>query len=457
MKSQEIEKNGSYNASFFMKENMENFVSRFETINGIDYTVFTATLLREKVVRPASSNREHISYLALADEFCKNVHQWNDIPIVLNHPDYSARVPDTLNQFAMGRIYNARRVNNDLVADIYLQNNLNLESNDDRKDLFQKLMNKENIELSIGFNSNIISTDGIKVYGNSIYTAIFKDIVADHLALLSQGRGACSNMDGCGIDKFIAFSEGELIEFCGESCDCDKCKLENHKNSNPDNIENVVKNTLTSLFSPFIEFLNKKDLTINQNVSKVSEITNLTEESIMTDEKIKTDDNVASATNDSKLSGNEEIMKFISEQIGLNANDIKDAITIGKRAKMNFIENIAKNERCPLSIEQLKEKNLSELEVYGKMLNVSFNFETNSQIGNDTQIGSDTQIGIDTTEPNSETKSLCDEKFEELAKKETDFSGRNSGKGNQNDIESYTLKQGEKDPLLSVFDNEIKH
>jgi hypothetical protein len=132
-----------------------------------------------------------------ADEIAKSAHLWNGVDVLLDHAyeggnPVSAKDPKVLEAQGVGRVYDARMDGGSLKAKLYL--NIN-RTNGKSPGLINML--DRHIEVSTGLMSSDEPTPG--VWNGESYSAIVRDIRPDHLALLPNGQGACSWVDGCGI------------------------------------------------------------------------------------------------------------------------------------------------------------------------------------------------------------------------------------------------------------------
>jgi len=120
--------------------------------------------------------------------------QWNDIPVTITHPDEPCNSPKIVDEYVVGRVYNANVKGDKLKAEIYFDMQLLLE-----KDplLFERVKASDNIEVSTGLHPLETVEGGI--WKNEQYDAAILDMRPDHLAILPNECGACSIQDGCGI------------------------------------------------------------------------------------------------------------------------------------------------------------------------------------------------------------------------------------------------------------------
>lgn len=161
------------------------------------------------------------SYLVPYEEFGAFPVDWNDVPLVLGHPQTqggSARVasPDVP---VVGRFHNAsldpqgRR----LVGEFWLDKVLLL-ANTTGSAIYEKMRLGQPVEVSTGYYAPGVEDTNGKFNGMT-YKGIHRNLHPDHIALLSNGNtGNCSVMDGCGLNR----NSNSIITNCGDSKNCTK-------------------------------------------------------------------------------------------------------------------------------------------------------------------------------------------------------------------------------------------
>ena len=134
----------------------------------------------------------------------KSLNGWNGRPIMRDHPDgfISSNDPSVYEKQWVGYIFNAsyNTSKKALSAEAWL-------NVDKAEDIILLYTSGEKIDISIGAYGDLIDTRGI-INGKK-YTLEIKNLVPDHLAILLDTVGACSNKDGCGLG--IAASKKFLI------------------------------------------------------------------------------------------------------------------------------------------------------------------------------------------------------------------------------------------------------
>lgn len=137
-----------------------------------------------------------------SDEIARNYKQWNGIPITVGHPtdiqgrSISANTPGVLDKVGVGVIRNPRIDNNGLAAEAWIDAE---KANRVDKSILKNVFKRKPGEVSTGlYTDNEEAQAGANYKGKS-YTHIARNYSADHLAILPNQVGACSNQDGCGL------------------------------------------------------------------------------------------------------------------------------------------------------------------------------------------------------------------------------------------------------------------
>jgi len=141
---------------------------------------------REHLVVPVIMARAGVEMNgATIDEQELMAESWNGVPVTVGHPQeggayMSANTPANLEQWSVGRIFNAEVSDGRLRGEAWID----IARADD--ELIDALRNSEPMDVSTGYFSQV--EDGS-----------YTDIKPDHLALLPNEQGACSWADGCGV------------------------------------------------------------------------------------------------------------------------------------------------------------------------------------------------------------------------------------------------------------------
>jgi hypothetical protein len=171
--------------------------ARRETLDGKEYYVVNATTIVPGVL---SGSKGPMLYQP--DEVAQTVDAWNGMPIVLNHPfingkPTSGRTPAVLEKYGLGTVYNSTfdgELKHEAWFDVEATKKKALQ-------IYNALQAGDPIELSTGLYTNEVEAPKGSVWnGSSQYEYVARDMRPDHLAILTNERGACSNADGCGIN-----------------------------------------------------------------------------------------------------------------------------------------------------------------------------------------------------------------------------------------------------------------
>jgi len=138
---------------------------------------------------------------------------WNNVPVVLNHPldahgvPMSARTPEVLAHAGVGHLYRARlgtgqrqgHTVTSLQAELWLDVAQVQAVGGEAVQAMTMLEAQTPLEISTGFYSYAEETSGA-FYGVP-YSEVHHDLRPDHLALLPNGIGACDWQSGCGSPR----------------------------------------------------------------------------------------------------------------------------------------------------------------------------------------------------------------------------------------------------------------
>jgi len=128
---------------------------------------------------------------------------WNGRPVIADHPTddqgngTSAGDPEVLDSAHMGWVFNARVEDEKLLVDAWVDLNTPAAMSENVSVLLDQIEAGEPIEVSIGAFVTLQKKSG--TWNGQKYQGVWSNIYPDHLAFLSQGEGACSNEDGCGV------------------------------------------------------------------------------------------------------------------------------------------------------------------------------------------------------------------------------------------------------------------
>lgn len=149
------------------------------------YLIQPVVMLKEMVLDYEGS-KEFIGKEALA----ASADKWNNKRLALYHTNTK-----------VGHIANAKMKDSMLTGDAYL------DTKRATSQLVRIFENGENLEVSTGYKATLVEVANGS-YNGEAYTYEHIDIEPDHLALLPDGIGRCSNNHGCGIPRI---NQGEIM------------------------------------------------------------------------------------------------------------------------------------------------------------------------------------------------------------------------------------------------------
>ncbi len=173
---------------------LNRYSFRTEIHQGVPHIVVPAVLMVEGV-----HNGNHGPTLHLAEELGKFVASWNGIPVTIRHPKSTdptgtANTPQTLDNYAVGKVFNAKMDGSKLKAELWIEQgtiaNLSAET-------LAYITEGKPLDVSVGVFSADVAQSG--TWRGERYVAVAKDYRPDHLALLPDEEGACNFDDGCGV------------------------------------------------------------------------------------------------------------------------------------------------------------------------------------------------------------------------------------------------------------------
>ena len=204
---------------------------REEVLHGSVYYVRPLKIVRPMVLNGLGDGPK--GQLLPAEELQRcPVAAWNSVPLTLGHPfsvneageeSYcSANLPASFQKFAIGKVFNARMDEHGrLAAEAWLDvDNAELMSTAGQH-LISLFKDGAEAEVSSAYHFRLDATPG--THEGVAYNAIQRDIHPDHVAILLDSVGACSNADGCGLsvnDSALAKLTHTLQQFFGKQCAC---------------------------------------------------------------------------------------------------------------------------------------------------------------------------------------------------------------------------------------------
>ncbi len=226
----------------FLRFNIERAEIKTQTFQGDEHLVVPLVAQVEQVILSSNATQPN---LVLAEEFGKVPEGWNGRPVVIDHPEIngekvSANSPDVLESEKIGSIFNSKVEDKKLKLEAWINLATVETKSDEVKAVIDSLQNDDEItEVSTGLFADIEEKSG--VFNGEAFEGVWRNIVPDHLAILSDAKGACSVEDGCGAPRV---NEAQTCS-CGGTCD--KCKAQVKNND-----------TLINRFFNFIKDQRKK-------------------------------------------------------------------------------------------------------------------------------------------------------------------------------------------------------
>lgn len=189
--------------------------ARYARLNGREHLVAPMTLIVPGVLAGSMG-----PLLYPPDEVSKNPQVWNEVPMVLYHPQdetgkhISAKTPGVIDKHGLGvvkrSIWNGKHVAEgwfDLAKLDAVDNRLEAEG---KPKLRPRLERGEKIELSTGLFTENEEKAG--EFNGQPYTHIARNYRPDHLAILPDQPGACSVNDGCGVNNELVDNQERHID-----------------------------------------------------------------------------------------------------------------------------------------------------------------------------------------------------------------------------------------------------
>lgn len=170
---------------------------------GRDYLVAPVTLIVPGVL---SGSQGSIFYPE--DEVEKWPGLWNHVPLVVYHPTrngnhVTARDPEVLDQSGIGLIlrdtYSEGKRRAEAWFDVEATRKVDLGLPAASR-ILPRLQSGKPIEISTGLDLDKEAAPEGAAHNGQGYYAVARNFRPDHLAILPDAKGACSNQDGCGVN-----------------------------------------------------------------------------------------------------------------------------------------------------------------------------------------------------------------------------------------------------------------
>lgn len=171
--------------------------TRTELFNGREHIVVPVVALVEGVIQAMNASAPEF---VAAEEFSKAPIGWNGRPVFVDHPVVNGvpvfgNQPSVLEKRQVGIVFNAAAKGGKLTMEAWIDIE---RAKEVAPELLERVSAGEPIEVSVGLLCETADETG--EYNGKKYKGAWKDLIPDHLALLSKGRtGACSREMGCGV------------------------------------------------------------------------------------------------------------------------------------------------------------------------------------------------------------------------------------------------------------------
>lgn len=175
--------------------NLDGAKARKETLDGRDYLAIPTVMLTEGVHAGSEG-----PLLYLGDEIGKTPVVWNHKPVVLNHPTLngegiSACSRDVLEQYQVGLIMEGQ-FDGRLRSESWVEAD-KLKRTPEGTAVLNAVQQGKMVEVSTGLYHDPEPKTG--VWNGEKFIGIVRNIRPDHLAILTNEKGACSIEDGAGL------------------------------------------------------------------------------------------------------------------------------------------------------------------------------------------------------------------------------------------------------------------
>lgn len=223
---------------------------RTETLLGKEFLVVPVVAMVEGVRFGANQSSAE---LGLAEDFGKYVDSWSNKPLVMNHPKVdgnfvSANSAKVLEDWSFGVTMNPILEGEKLKLEAWIDTARATDLGGEFSQVVDLLKADTVLEVSVGFFCDVEDKSGS--FKGQSYSGIWKNIVPDHLAILSEGvKGACSVEDGCGAPR-INKGNDMTVQNCGcgsEGEDPCKCNGTSEAKINKTSVPQVPKSKVLTV------------------------------------------------------------------------------------------------------------------------------------------------------------------------------------------------------------------
>jgi len=189
-----MRKNEQINKQNTFKLNVSAAVTKQH--EGRDFLVVPVVAVREMALRGVDGYNNGAEFLP-AEEIEKSAENWENIAVTYNHTNESAKKRSVIEAHGVGFFWNVRYNSQEksLEGEIWIDKSKALS-----KPIVDKINAGEDLEVSTGYKAASYRKNGTDSEGRE-YNAVQVNVVPDQLAVFTEGSGACSISDGCGIKQ----------------------------------------------------------------------------------------------------------------------------------------------------------------------------------------------------------------------------------------------------------------
>jgi hypothetical protein len=287
---------------------VRNEILREEKLDGITYFVIPVVM----AVKDCVMN----GLLYPDEELAKTASSWDGVPVTLNHPNAGkANSPESYEKYKVGMLFNSKYEEGKLKSEVWVD----VEAIK-KKDPTTYSMIKSNVmmDVSTGLYVEIEQSSGTQ--NGKEYNGIARNFRPEHLALLPNTTGACTQADGVGL--FLNSENGDkVLSFIRNICKELGFSVTLNKAEKID-----VEKELISYFTKNVKNIKKSDIIVKKvgtNYAKISIINNeMTVPYEIVDGVIRFD-KVDELELDGRIPSNEDSKECIKNQKGTEQMDIQ--------------------------------------------------------------------------------------------------------------------------------------
>lgn len=361
----------------YKRHSISSYKTRTERIDNKEYLIVPVTLIKEGVL-----NGSNGPIFYPADSISSFHSSWNKMPVTLGHPPQGVTDPVTFSK-SLGYVWNVfyEESTKSLKGEIWFDHD---KVKTRHKDLYEKLINGNPIEVSTGLNTPVEMESGS--FNGKDYFAKSTLIIPDHLAVLPDQEGACSLEDGCGIrnesseeailkkgskesnmrqDTAPTLTNGDKEMDPEKNCGCsDKIAALLKNKAFSEDQKEILEKTNNAVLDKILNMESEKEKLQKELAEKTSLIQKNEEALKAKEEEIK---NAAAKKEESKELTFEQLLNSAPAPI---KESIEAGLRIHNQSKLELVEKIANYKGSKLEKSFLQEKPLAELEAIASLIPV---------------------------------------------------------------------------------------